>query len=250
MSAECRHPDCLRPFVPPLQASRFHEKSDRIQARAAGVLRLLSVDAERKIHIADNAGIDALVRMAYLHPKNPTVQMDVAGALSNLAVDDELEERIALAGGINILVEALTLHIGRASLVADVWHALTNLSNALGVHGIFIRSPPDFVISLFAPSPTHRPFAAENKNRLFQAKGFRNLVASSVEKHSKVPNVMGGIAATLRNLAHLDEGASSALSDIGVCVGGAASVSDCIGGQVMRKSLMSCALAACCNCFC
>ena len=154
-----------------LRAAESHQKEERLNARVAGVLRLLAVTDESKQLIGEHEGVKALLRMAKAFPNSATVQADIAGAMAVLAVDDSLEAELAVGGGIEALTNGLTKHKANASVAAHVWHALTNLS-----------------------------VSAENKTRVAAAADMKSLVNDSLKTHSGAPRVIEGCATTLRNL--------------------------------------------------
>ena len=73
-----------------LRVAEGHPKEERLQARAANVVRLLAVDEESKSTIGEHGGVGILLAGAKRFPQSAAVQADVAGALAVLAVDDEL----------------------------------------------------------------------------------------------------------------------------------------------------------------
>jgi len=154
-----------------LRAATAHPKEERLNARVAGVLRLLAVTDETKAQIGDEGGVATLIKMAKTFPKSTTVQADVAGALAVLAVDDTLETAIAAGGGIDALIASLQQHADNQSVTAHSWHALTNLS-----------------------------VSADNKARITAAGDIKALIGASLAKHAKAPRVVEGVATTLRNL--------------------------------------------------
>ncbi len=156
-----------------LRAATTHPREERLNARVAGVLRLLAVSDETKAQIGDEGGVATLIKMAKQFPKSTTVQADVAGALAVLAVDDDLEATIATGEGIEVLLAALGAHSEQQAVVAHVWHALTNLS-----------------------------VTPDNKARILAAGDIKALIGTSLIKHDQQARVVEGVATTVRNLCH------------------------------------------------
>ena len=154
-----------------LRAAEAHAKEERLNARAAGVLRLLAVDDEAKAQIGEAGGVAQLLKMAKAFPASTSVQADVAGAFAVLAVDDGLESAIADGGGIELIVHALQRHKLNAAVAAHGWHALTNLS-----------------------------VSDANKTRLAAVGDVKALITGSLQAHLEAPRVIEGVATTLRNL--------------------------------------------------
>ena len=65
---------------------------------------------EHKHEVAEEGGIQMLLKASEMHLQDAIVQAGVMGVLSNLSVDDEIERTIAESGGVEMLIKAAQAH--------------------------------------------------------------------------------------------------------------------------------------------
>ena len=78
----------------------------KVLKRVSGALRKLSANPEHKHEVAEEDGIQMLLKASQKHLADAVVQAGVMGVLCNLSVDDEIEQTVADAGGVEQLIRA------------------------------------------------------------------------------------------------------------------------------------------------